>query len=482
MTDTGTEETRISELLWRTIKLRVSLLALAILALLVVWSAVLSGNRRANSVDVEYCRKFVALTNASMSELGAKIPAPVLPDADLTCSTATARSYVENERALNVFWRDTLGSQSKAAQKNYSEREVLLSKYDAKRTSSYAFQIQLSSEVSSGQLFLNALTVAEIVPFVILGLATTVIILGFQQRAYKARLSQLAYENADSKLSILARTQFFTFPTFAAKRNSFGIKWPTLSVEGIAIGGLAVALVLAWFGLLFAFAENVIHLTDSITHNYLSELYGVAFLLAFWLLYTRRSYRETLGVGAEGPVDKDSRAAFQTLAERFLVVVALVALLLPWARSLGGFPLKGYWFILPERPVALASRVFPISPRLFSELRWQLAIALTFVVVCGVETFLRRRGNLKSRTWLYPLRAMLAALTLYWSLNLLLYMGVLEYEAVRGTSWGLQTMLSNAMLGQGAGLPLDLYDPSYGFLIFLAACLILIRFSIRDLV
>lgn len=305
--------------------------------------------------------------------------------------------------------------------------------------------------------------------------------LGFQQRAYKEHLIQLTSEGTDSTLSGVARTQFFILSTVAAKRKSLGIEWPILSVEGLAIGGLAVALVVSWFGLLFAFAENVIHLTDSITHNYLSELYGVAFLLAFWLLYSRRSYQETLAGRVETGGAADSRAAFRMVAELFLVMVSFAALFLPWAsHSLGGLSLRGYFFILPQRPLGLTG-VFPISPRLFSELRWQLAIALTFVAVCGVETFLRRRVNPSNRTWLHPLRAMLAVLTLYLSLNLLLYMGVLEYEAVRGTSWGMQNMLSNAMLGQGVGLPLDLYDPSYGLLVFLAACLILIRISIRDL-
>lgn len=175
MTDTRTEEARISELLWRTIKLRVSLLALAIFALLVVWSAVLSGNPRANSVDVEYCQKLVALTNSPMGDIGAKSgPAPA--SQNLACSAATARSYIDNQKALNGFFRSILGSLSQASQKRYWEEQSLFSEYDSKRKSSYIFQIQLSSEVSSGQLFLNALTVAEVVPFVILGLAAIAII------------------------------------------------------------------------------------------------------------------------------------------------------------------------------------------------------------------------------------------------------------------------------------------------------------------
>ena len=486
MSDTGADETRISELLWRTIKLRASLLALGIVVSLLVWSAVLSGDQRASLVDSEYCQKLVAMDNSLTAQTGGKL-GPTVPVADVTsaCSAATARSYIEVARVFNTFFGKVTGNSAEAARKSYTSKESLLSEYDSKRKSSYNFRIQVSSEVSSGEMFVNALTVAEVVPFVILGLAATVVILGFQQRGYRARLALLAHKDKDSTVSALARTQFFTFSTFAAKQHSWGIKWPVMSVEGMAIGGLAVALVITWAGLLSAFAENVVHLTDSIVHNYLSELYGFSFMLALWLVYTRRSYRETLRPAVSSATANSSRASFQAFVfvERFLVAVALAALLLPWASTPSGLSLKGYFFILPERPRAGigGSSFFPLSPRLFSELRWQLAIALAFVVLCGAGTLRRRRAHPTSSRWLHALRAALAVSTLFYSLNLLLYMGVLEYEAIQGTSWGIQNMMMEPLLGQGAGLPLDLYDPSYGFFVFLAACFALIRFSVGDL-
>jgi hypothetical protein len=485
MADTSADETRISELLWRTIKLRASLLALATVVSLIVWSAVLSGDQRANVVDAEYCQKLIALGDSSIAPIGAK-PSQAAPMVDVTstCSASSSRSYIEFARVFNAFLRDATGNSSEAARKSYTARESLLSEYDSKRKSSYNFRIQLSSEVSSGEMFVNALTVAEVVPFVILGLAATVVILGFQQRAYRVRLALLAHKDKDSTVSALARTQFFTFSTFAAKQNPQGIKWPVMSVEGMAIRGLAVALIITSAGLLFAFAENVVHFTDSIVHNYLSNLYGFAFTLAFWLVYTRRSYRETLEPAASSTAAKGSRVSFRAFIELFLVAIALATLLLPWASTPSGLSLKGYSFILPERPRAgiAGSSFFPVSPQLFSELRWQLAIALTFVVLCGIETLRRRRVNPTGTRWLYALRRAMAVLTLFWSLNLLLYMGVLEYESIQGTSWGIQNVMMAPFLGQGVGLPLDLYDPSYGFLVFLAACFALIRFSVPRLV
>src|SRR5579864_2107344 len=146
MADLGTDEKRISELLWRTIKLRASLLLISIVILMVVWSAVLSGDQRAKMVDVEYCEKL----NASMAVPDTKF-AHVGPAIDVAfvCSEGAARYSLEGVRASNTLFREALANSSEAARKFYFDRQNLLSEYDSKRKSSYDFRIQLSSEVSS---------------------------------------------------------------------------------------------------------------------------------------------------------------------------------------------------------------------------------------------------------------------------------------------------------------------------------------------
>jgi len=47
MSKVNDSEERLAELIWRTVKLRVSLLVLTILVLLVVWSAMASGKKQA---------------------------------------------------------------------------------------------------------------------------------------------------------------------------------------------------------------------------------------------------------------------------------------------------------------------------------------------------------------------------------------------------------------------------------------------------
>lgn len=481
----STEEERISELLWRTIKLRVSLLFVAVVVLLIVWSGILSGDERAKPVDLEYCRKLVTMTDSELVRMDVKRPVHEA-DISVTCSEAAARSWIELQRRFNAFY---LSGSSGTARQSYLDRAAVLSEYDSKRSASYKFQIQLSSEISSGELYVNALTIAEVVPFVILGLAAMSVVLGFQQRAYRGRLAQLARQEKGAGVFAVVRTQFFTFSGFASKSGSWGARWPVLSVEGVAIWGLVAALVLAFGGLLSSFAENVVHLTDSTVHNYVSELYGFAFLLGFWLLYTRRVYEERLRASAEGTRVRRARLLLERAGEISLVVLALAALFLPWAKTRGGFSLRGYAFVLTEHagPSAGAhllfppANVFPVSPPLFSELRWQLGIALIFIVVCGVEALLRQRFQSTMRGWIRAVRAALATATLYWSLNLLLYMSILEYEAIRGTGVGGHSVLFGLLTGATPGLPLDVYDPSYGFLIFLAASWVLVWPSLREL-
>ncbi len=484
MADLGTDEKRISELLWRTIKLRASLLLISIVILLIVWSAVLSGDQRAKMVDVEYCQKLVAMNNASMAAATKSAHAGPAIDVTFTCTEGTARYSLEGARASNALFPEVLANSSEAARKPYFDTQNLLSEYDSKRKSSYDFRIQLSSEVSSGEMFVNGLTVAEIILFVILGVVAIAIILGFQQEAYKAQLTAFTDDDKSATALALVRTQFFTFSTVAVRQNVRRIKWPVLSAEGLVIWGLTAGLALTWGGLLSAFAENVIHLTDSILFNYLSNLYGFAFLLAFWLVYTRRVYRETLELHADRTGAQALKQFFsRPLAEFCLVAAAFAALLLPWASSDLALPsLRGYFFIFPEQPKAGFGGVstFAINPRLFSELRWQFAVALMFVLLCGADVFLARIAK-PLRSWVHALRASLAVATLFYSLNLLLYMGILEYEAIRGSSWGLSNMIFGSLAGRGVGWPLDFYDPSYGFFVFLAASSVLIWLSLHDL-
>jgi hypothetical protein len=60
-------------------------------------------------------------------------------------------------------------------------------------------------------------------------------------------------------------------------------------------------------------------------------------------------------------------------------------------------------------------------------------------------------------------------------------MAVLEYEAMIGRTWDLSNVFTAALLGESKyaiGFPLSFYDPSYGFILFLICCFVLIRFSL----
>ena len=52
--------TRLAELIWRTVKLRVTILMVSLVALLVLWSALLTADQSAQQIDIRFCRTELA--------------------------------------------------------------------------------------------------------------------------------------------------------------------------------------------------------------------------------------------------------------------------------------------------------------------------------------------------------------------------------------------------------------------------------------
>jgi hypothetical protein len=69
MASSNESEIRLAELIWRTVKLRLSLLVLAIVVLLVVWSSLLNGNQEAQKIDTKFCEYLVDNHNVVQKKL-----------------------------------------------------------------------------------------------------------------------------------------------------------------------------------------------------------------------------------------------------------------------------------------------------------------------------------------------------------------------------------------------------------------------------
>jgi hypothetical protein len=117
-------------------------------------------------------------------------------------------------------------------------------------------------------------------------------------------------------------------------------------------------------------------------------------------------------------------------------------------------------------------------PVLFAEIRLQLMVVAVFLVSCVFNSFLAGRPR---TVWTATVRAgnpLLGLITVFLALNYLLYMGTLEYGALTGTDF--DSSLLTTSFGQAGGFPMSLYDPAYGFVVFLLSCLILVWISLRQ--
>jgi hypothetical protein len=163
----------------------------------------------------------------------------------------------------------------------------------------------------------------------------------------------------------------------------------------------------------------------------------------------------------------------------FLAVVGFVSLVLPWANGPGfsGHFLRGFRFLLRQPILNQVGDVIFVSidPSIFLEIRIQVTFALLFLLVCGLSGGRGLRGNELFSTPFRRAQKMLAILVLFLSLNYLLYMAILEGGSELEDNPFLTKWFSKAY-----GMPMNVYDPSYGFLIFLACCFGLIWLTFRE--
>ena len=274
--DSNDSEIRLAELIWRTVKLRVSLLILTIVILLIVWAALSKGNEEAQQIDTKFCGYLVDQQNTVMKRLmeQSKTGSAILFSVQEECQATHSRTWIEITRNTDeeLPWETsppTLDFVKKAA----NEKKNAFQDYDIQRHAAYRLQIQLSAESSSSTVTVNALTVAKIVPFCVLIVLAIVTILGFQQPAYRRQLRFLLRNKQNDDLPrAIAETQFLAPPlqpmTSLAKRIF------ELSPMGLGIGTLLIASVFLLCGIISTFALTFAQLTNSIILSYPFALYA----------------------------------------------------------------------------------------------------------------------------------------------------------------------------------------------------------------
>ncbi len=230
MADQHDFETRLSELIWRTVKLRVSVLILSILALLLIWSALITGNKEAQKLDDSSCRFLINQDNDILKSVGdrtnewlAKREKEPLEThfrkADEYCSGRGSRRWIEVIRSMDLqFPLIATPGLPDDVTAWLGQRPKAFADYDTQRRASYRLNIKLSSEYSESSVEGNTLAVAEIVPFCIFIALTAYFILGFQEDSYRTQSRLLLQTREDEGREtglVLAETQFFAHPLVA---------------------------------------------------------------------------------------------------------------------------------------------------------------------------------------------------------------------------------------------------------------------------
>lgn len=480
-------EVRLAELVWRTVKLRVSLLALTIVVLLVVWSSLLNGNQEAQKIDTKFCEYLVDNQNTVQKKLAEEVNKPIESRPDIPksqplllstenlCHVGSSRNWIEITRNTDetLPWEISLSPPLDFITKNANEKQKAFADYDNQRHAAYRLQIQLSSEYSGSTIIINALTVARALPFCVFVVLAVVSILGFQQSAYRSRLRVLLRNKTGDDLSeLMAETQFFAAPFDRGLPRPE--RYLTVSPVNLAIGTLYTALILLLIGIVSTFLLNLVQLTDSIILSYPFALYASLILLIGALATTRKTYFESARPKTERQ-DHDS-ARRPTRTTRWLTLasalVGCVSLAFPWATDSGNF-FRGFEFLLNQHPTGhlFSYTTYALSPPIFRDVRIQVTIAVAFLMICVLDALLGFPHANRFIVLLRRVRWLSAVSVFALSVYYLIYMAFLEYESVYWVPWldhlayqGPSNAKGNSML---------YYDPAYGFWIFLLCCLFL---------
>jgi hypothetical protein len=424
------------------------------------------GNLEGQKVDVDFCK---SLNNDASRISGSKVK---WLD---TCTAGEARFSIEVMRGLNQLFKPSspVGQDERVTAELYEKRRTTLADYDQKRREAYRLEIGLSSEYADSKISVNALSVAEVVPFAVVILLAIVALLGLQQGAYRrhlqASLNQL--KSGEDREHAIARSQFFSgfyFDTRGGKRG-----WLEISPEVLATWPVLIGVCYLLFAVLSSFSTNLIHLTSSIFFNYFCALYSLAFILTLAVLKSPLRYRRD----SAKPVSLVWRMVASRWLVWFLCLVALAAFFLPWTMQTGPLDVRGYRFFLSQVPVLQLGQhtQYPIDPRVFGEIRLQLLIVLLFLLSCSARVLFSYRSKAPTAKVLRRANRWLALVTLFLSFNYLIYMGLLEY----GSTIQLGTDLLAGFMSATGGYSMAAYDPAPGFVIFLASCIALAWISLR---
>ena len=332
-------------------------------------------------------------------------------------------------------------------------------------------RINLSSEFSGSSVEANTLAVAKFVPFCLAAALVAYFILGFQEECYRRQLERAVKRTVRDRPTLdlaHAETQFFTLARRFAWYDPGS--WFVLSPDRIAKGVLLLAVLFSLWNVVATFITGLIHLTDTIFFGYPFNLYLASCLALLVLVQTRRIYRPRYRA-----LRRTGRRSARLMSRRLrkwvsasASILGICSLGLPWAVPDWGDETKwGYEFLLANRVDSQSfwGPTYQFDPRVFDQIRAQLWLAIAFLIGAGLWAMLRRRPSSRLFRFLRETRKITAWVVIFLLANYLLYMGILQYEAMVPNPW-----MDTGFPPSGQGWSMINYDPCCGFWIFAGCC------------
>ncbi|MBZ5698402.1 MAG: hypothetical protein LAN18_07620 [Acidobacteriia bacterium] len=505
----STAEVRLAELIWRTIKIRLTLFLLMIAAILLIWTTLETGRKQSVLFQKEFAQQEVKLLKklATGGDASLKsIPdAALKPMQDLEQQAAISPGiFIETEKRIVRMVLPTLGNdeQSAKAHQVLQERQQALDDYDRRQQD--AFQIEVSVPYLKRSVTVNALTLSDAWPFFVIAMLLVIITLGYQQKNYELILSfeRTKWGTEREKARSLALAEFFG-GTLVKHRDDGEDVWQykrrlAFYPESFIMACMYLIVLYLSIQLLATYNPTLVHRTDSIFFSYYSVVWIVLVISGFLICGTRAYYRRELmdAMGAKvtsggfsfvastgKKINESIRAALNTRLPRYdvasfvLAGSGLILVFFRWTQP--PFLLRGLGFLLNQKPLSTNSGIvfFPIDPYVFREMRIQVAFGVLFLIVCVCHSLLEMsRRPLFSRisSFIRPIRVSMGYVLLYLAGNFLLYLGILQYQSETDVSTPiLDVIFSPRGMETPRGLPLLFYNPTWQFLVFLFACVAL---------
>jgi len=301
MSDTQAEQQRFCQLIRHTVRAKISILVLLLVVLFVIWSALSSGEQRAQEVDVKFCLQVIQDPYYYRGGLGEESCKAY--DAKVTIETAR-HSHDNDPPPPTTATPEQLRKQVD----DFLDHFKQFKDYDWNRRQAYG--IRLSLPYIQGPVPLNAALMSLLWPFCALLALAAVVALKFKQTCYEIHLSTLL-----SNMKSGENDRSFALTEFLAGQMTeiiprqeprvFLYKKPIgLFPEAVVSGGLFVGAVFLSLNLLTDYVPqfNQHGDDDSSFAIYYACLYLFFVGLCFLLSRTRHFWRDSVSATIGGEI------------------------------------------------------------------------------------------------------------------------------------------------------------------------------------